>query len=172
MNQKDESEDEESRNYRLIGGVLFFVAVFSPLLMMLNSSYGYIEVYFATSFFAVIITPYSTEIVSMHLDGAIMSLFFMMTRFTAIYQIIKYYRGESSKKHAYLLALVSDSIILAITIIGSIISSMFYMTYIPTPIFLVVCVVLLWFYPLKQPRKPWAEDEEQRGWWEEEESEE
>ena len=92
-----------------------------------------------------------------YLQFAVILLF---PRFAAPVQMYRYYNEQSTRTISVLVALFSEStgfLMVFPMIFTSMMTGNFL---IPTPLILIVCILILWFSPIPKPVTPWKEDEE------------
>ncbi len=98
-----------------------------------------------------------------------MMLPFLMFRIASVYQIARYYQGKTTKRRARLAAVLSDGPILFVYIFYLIAAGIYGgwgLNY-PLPMMMIVSLLLLWKFPVREPTVPWEGSEEPKSWWEE-----
>jgi hypothetical protein len=93
---------------------------------------------------------------------------FLCLRLVPVLQMIRYYRGNSTRKLTALIILIGDGVYLPgniVALINSLSLSFPDWFLIPLPIQMIVGLLILWRAPLPEPTKPWTEQKESRDWW-------
>jgi len=89
-------------------------------------------------------------------------------RVVFVYQMIRYYRGRSTRNRTVLAGILSETPPVAFYFWGTYIMSMgmgSYLTF-PTPLMLIGALVFLWLTPYPVPKAPFDDQGEPDKWWE------
>jgi len=90
-------------------------------------------------------------------------------RVVFVYQMVRYYRGWSTRNRTILTGILAEIPLLAFYYWGTYVTSMGVLSYvtIPTPLMFVAALVFLWMTPYPVPKTPFDDQAEPDEWWQE-----
>lgn len=148
----------ESKEVKMISAILGLFAVLCPAYFTISSSYfdGEVSVSINSMFHFFIYLSSTTTPWSIFFTFEI----FLLFRFVYVWQLYKYYQGDTSRKNAVLAGLVAEMPILLMAgyriLIGLGGPQQINLFIVPLPVFLIVGIILLLMLPPSETVKDWT----------------
>lgn len=164
------STEKQGTNRVSIIALLMTGLTFLAPVALAGYSYGWdYSVNISAILWSFAISPYYSSFQFLNPFNLMMMIPFLLFRVGSTYQLTRYYQGKTTKRRARLAAVLSDGPILFVYIIFLITAGIYGglgLNY-PLPIMMIVGLLLLWRFPVREPTVPWEGSEEPKSWWEE-----
>jgi len=147
------------------------IALLAPVAI---ASYGYgFNVNISAILWSIYMDGYSTRFLFLDPFTLMMMIPFLMFRVASVYQITRYYQGKTTKGRARIAAVLGDAPFLFVYTMWLITMGIYggLGLNLPSPIMMIVGLLLLWRLPMEDVTVPWESQEEPKSWWEEEQEE-
>ena len=151
--------------------IILIIGLFAPIMITMNFWGMDPQVDIQSMFWMYTQNPDISSFLGFYLNHvyALVSMFpFLLLRMVPVSQIYRYYNGKTTKKRAFIAAVIGDGVFLIVTfpsmILMAVISGFYFM--IPLPFQMIVGILILWRSPLPEPTTPWVSQEEPKSWWE------
>jgi hypothetical protein len=157
----DSSVEKSSKKPILVAIVLSVLALVSPILIQgryFEIAYSIIVSSFLFGWGVNETSIWIRFVTEEHIQFAIILL---LPRFAAPIQMYRYYNQQSTRASSALVVLFSESTGFLMAVPMMITSTMIGDFVIPTPLILVICILLLWLSPVPKPVTPWKEEEKE-----------
>jgi len=169
---KTQSSNKQRLSFGLIGGIMAIVAVFSPLVLSINSSEWDTSIMIVAMTWQGNISSWGSYFY-FDLYGLFASLPFTFLRLAFLVLMIRLYQGKTTKKRTLIVGILSE-LQLVILFYGAMIISILLSPYppsylqimIPVPLLLLTGILIMHFDPPKEGTM-WIEEETAgKSWWE------
>ncbi|MFX1415767.1 MAG: hypothetical protein ACFFC0_03095 [Promethearchaeota archaeon] len=152
---------------RIVCLVVGTTALFAPFFISIEATMG--QVTFGAMTWAYITSGQGGGFHSFGLMEWIAVFPLGIWRVVFVYQMVRYYRGWSSRNRTILAGILAEMPLLAFYYWGTYVASMGMLPYvtIPTPLMLLVALVFLWMTPYPMPKTPFDDQAEPDEWWQE-----
>jgi hypothetical protein len=161
-----ENEDSKQRRFQnplLWGTIMALLALLAPVSLTISFR-EYETIYTFSGLFW-----YGTRIMTglfraENFFGAFLPI--LCFRLASAFQIVRYYRENTTRKRTALIILIGAGPYL-LSNIAALISYLQFpgQLLIPLPVQMIVGLMILWRFPVPEPTKPWKEQEESSSWW-------
>lgn len=162
------SKAEIPVDIRVVAFIIGALALFAPIIFVIQPDRGTIVIDAMTWSYT---SSDSYWWFSFMVDYLIVSSYpFTVWRIALVYQMNRYYRGRSSRRTTFLLAVVAEMVYVIFDLVYLHVIFMGYwgpLLTIPTPLMLVGVAVFLWMTPYPVPATPFDDQPEPDQWWQE-----
>ncbi|MFQ5884200.1 MAG: hypothetical protein ACE5IO_03775 [Thermoplasmata archaeon] len=150
---------------RVVCSIVGGLALFAPFIVAIDLHWGGVTIMALTWRYPPRVNPYFGYVEFMA------TLPWTVWRVVFVYQMVRYYRGRSSRNVTILLGALAEVLILVIYMMLILLSppGMSYGAFlvVPTPLMLVAALVFMWITPFREPKTPFGDRAEPVRWWRE-----
>ena len=146
-------------NPLIAGGIVGVIAVLMPFIIQINETGPITDITIAAAAWMYQRSSYHTGFRLFRPDEWLFSVPFTLPRLIFSYQVMRYYKGKSSRVNTAIVGFFCETPVLLFTasvyIISFMSSPLFIPLLIPLPVLLVIGLLLMWRRPMIQPTTPW-----------------
>lgn len=164
------NKNTTSSNRVQITAVLMTLIAFLAPVVTAGYSYGYsFYLNITAMLWSIYIDEYSFNFQFINVYSSLAMIPFLLFRVAFVYQIVRYYQGKTTRGRTVVAAVLSEAPFLALYVLY-LFTFAFYgglgLNF-PTPIMMIVGLLLLWRSPVPDVVVPWEGADEPTPWWEE-----
>ncbi len=160
-------EIEVAVDLRVVVFIIGALALFAPYMLVLQLDQGTVVIDAMTWKFTRSDSYWWFDFMVDYL--MVVTFPFTVWRLALVYQMIRYYRGRSTRRTTFLLAVVAEMVEVTVDLVYTHVLFTGYwgpLLTIPTPLMLVGASVFLWLTPYPVPKTPFDDQPEPDKWWE------